>query len=314
MHAVRAALRISGAPAVRGVSRAFQTATGEAANASASVGGPAEHAVPRPTWAQLRSHAMRCAVPMVGFGFMDNTVMIHAGNAIDLTLGVTFGLSTLTAACMGQMCSDVAGLCFGDTVEGFVNRRMRMPAAHLTAAQKGLRLVRNVGLAGQCVGVVFGCALGMVNLLFIDTDLSTQLKGLGGSDMGGFEVSLSNEGGTEGHTAIIIKGVDRPGILASTATAITGLGANVTTAECRVAAENEGDEHHRVSILYTVTKDGEEIEGKYFKEWGEKILEACGAPGNMLVERNQELQDENAVLHKALAEAGIAIAMPKHVT
>ena len=35
--------------------------------------------------------------------------MLHAGNAIDATLGVTFGLSTLAAAACGQVCSDVAG-------------------------------------------------------------------------------------------------------------------------------------------------------------------------------------------------------------
>ncbi|EOD36166.1 hypothetical protein EMIHUDRAFT_49391, partial [Emiliania huxleyi CCMP1516] len=56
------------------------------------------------------------ALPMVGFGFMDNTVMIQAGNAIDCTLGVSFGLSTLTAlraAAFGQVCSDSAGVLFG---------------------------------------------------------------------------------------------------------------------------------------------------------------------------------------------------------
>ncbi|KAH8044436.1 hypothetical protein JL722_14684 [Aureococcus anophagefferens] len=36
-----------------------------------------------PTSEQLQNHFMICAVPMVGFGLMDNTVMIHAGNAID---------------------------------------------------------------------------------------------------------------------------------------------------------------------------------------------------------------------------------------
>ena len=30
-------------------------------------------------------------------------VMLHAGNAIDATLGVTFGLSTLAAAACGQL-------------------------------------------------------------------------------------------------------------------------------------------------------------------------------------------------------------------
>ena len=38
-----------------------------------------------------------------GFGFMDNVVMITMGDLIDSTLGVTFGLSTLTAAGFGQV-------------------------------------------------------------------------------------------------------------------------------------------------------------------------------------------------------------------
>lgn len=40
---------------------------------------------------------------MVGFGFMDNLVMIQAGDMIDSTIGVTLGLSTLTAAAFGQV-------------------------------------------------------------------------------------------------------------------------------------------------------------------------------------------------------------------
>ncbi len=39
-----------------------------------------------PTREQLQNHFMICAVPMVGFGLMDNTVMIHAGNAIDCSM------------------------------------------------------------------------------------------------------------------------------------------------------------------------------------------------------------------------------------
>jgi len=58
----------------------------------------AETETERPTAGQLKRHFIASALPMVGFGFMDNTVMIQAGNAIDCTLGVSFGLSTLTAA------------------------------------------------------------------------------------------------------------------------------------------------------------------------------------------------------------------------
>jgi Transmembrane protein 65 len=45
------------------------------------------------------------------------TVMIQAGNAIDCTIGVVFGLSTLSAAAIGQICSDASGVVFGGTVE-----------------------------------------------------------------------------------------------------------------------------------------------------------------------------------------------------
>lgn len=44
---------------------------------------------------------------MVGFGFMDNFIMVQAGGYIDATLGVQLGLATLTAAAMGQVVSDV---------------------------------------------------------------------------------------------------------------------------------------------------------------------------------------------------------------
>jgi hypothetical protein len=40
---------------------------------------------------------------MIGFGLMDNLVMIQAGDLIDSTIGVTLGLSTLTAAAFGQV-------------------------------------------------------------------------------------------------------------------------------------------------------------------------------------------------------------------
>ena len=45
------------------------------------------------------------AVPMIGFGFMDNLVMIQAGEAIDSTIGVAFGLATMTSAAFGQIVS-----------------------------------------------------------------------------------------------------------------------------------------------------------------------------------------------------------------
>ncbi|KAJ1472793.1 hypothetical protein T484DRAFT_1838987 [Baffinella frigidus] len=71
---------------------------------------------------QKRLLFIQAAVPMIGFGFMDNMVMIFMGDLIDSTLGVTFGLSTLTAAGFGQIFSDVSGVCFGGTVEALFNK------------------------------------------------------------------------------------------------------------------------------------------------------------------------------------------------
>lgn len=65
------------------------------------------NAPPKPTKKQLRELFVISAVPMIGFGFMDNFIMIQAGGYIDSTLGVKFGLATMTAAAMGQVVSDV---------------------------------------------------------------------------------------------------------------------------------------------------------------------------------------------------------------
>jgi Transmembrane protein 65 len=54
-----------------------------------------------PSFQDLQSLFIASSIPMIGFGFMDNVVMIHAGQYIDSTLGVTLGLATLTAAAAG---------------------------------------------------------------------------------------------------------------------------------------------------------------------------------------------------------------------
>lgn len=136
---------------------------------------PLGEAAPVPSRQQLYRHVLACAVPMVGFGFMDNLVMIQAGDLIDSTLGVTFGLSTLTAAAYGQVVSDVSGTLFGSTIDALA-ARLGLPAARLTHAQLQLRHVRLWGLAGAVTGVSLGCLLGMTSLLLMDLDRSERLK------------------------------------------------------------------------------------------------------------------------------------------
>lgn len=116
------------------------------------------------TYEQKKRLFIQAAVPMVGFGFMDNLVMITMGELIDATLGVTFGLSTLTAAGFGQIFSDVSGVCFGGTVEALF-LRMGLPTAQISPEQARSRVTKVVTTFGAACGVVVGCLLGMSTLL-----------------------------------------------------------------------------------------------------------------------------------------------------
>jgi len=115
---------------------------------------------------QVRSVFLSAAIPMVGFGFMDNFVMITAGSAIDNTLGVQMGLATMTAAAMGQVVSDVSGVLFGDTMA----RAFRVKPARLSEAQKKLAVVGRLRLGGAVLGVILGCTLGATALSLIPND------------------------------------------------------------------------------------------------------------------------------------------------
>jgi hypothetical protein len=121
---------------------------------------------------------------MVGFGFMDNFVMIQAGQYIDSTLGVQLGLATMTAAAAGQVVSDVSGVVFGGTLERFLQRLGLIRSPCLTSAQRQLPITRNVTMAGAVLGVIVGCALGACTLCFVDLEArdrihhATQLRDL----------------------------------------------------------------------------------------------------------------------------------------
>jgi tRNA-specific adenosine deaminase 1 len=59
---------------------------------------------------------------MIGFGFMDNFVLIIAGDYIDSTLGVTLGISTMCAAALGNIVSDLCGVPAGNYVEALADK------------------------------------------------------------------------------------------------------------------------------------------------------------------------------------------------
>lgn len=122
--------------------------------------------ITQPSARQLWKLTVRTAVPFIGFGFFDNTIMLTVGETIDVTLGVAFCFSTLAAAGMGQMVSDAAGITLQGIIERFADR-LGLPDPKLSPQQQSLGFVRTWTLAARIVGIVLGCMLGMFPLLLM---------------------------------------------------------------------------------------------------------------------------------------------------
>ena len=117
---------------------------------------------------QFVAVSLQGGVPFIVFGFIDNFVMIVAGDTIDFAFASTFGWSMLACAALGNMVSDVVGQTAGGAIEA-VAGKIGLPDPKLTSAQRSSRLVKTTHIVSGTVGIAFGCLLGMVPLLFIDT-------------------------------------------------------------------------------------------------------------------------------------------------
>lgn len=71
----------------------------------------------KPTRRQLGLVAFASGVPFIGFGFCDNAIMLLAGEGIEASLGLVLGITTLAAAGLGNLISDVVGLGLADYIE-----------------------------------------------------------------------------------------------------------------------------------------------------------------------------------------------------
>ena len=124
--------------------------------------------IEEPTYDQLRLVVLQATIPFIGFGFMDNALLIIAGDAIDSSIGVMFGLSTMCAAAIGNLISDLAGVALGTVIEDFA-AKLNLPVAVLTHSQRQLRSVRLATQYGTALGLTIGCTIGMFPLLLIDS-------------------------------------------------------------------------------------------------------------------------------------------------
>lgn len=131
---------------------------------------------PQPiTSKQTFAVCIQTAVPFIGFGFVDNVIMIVAGNTIETSIGVTLGLSTLAAAGLGNLLSDVAGIGLGNTIEAGAHK-LGLPDPKLTRAQTTLSRIRWLRSISSAIGIAIGCLLGMCPLLFVESTSEKRLK------------------------------------------------------------------------------------------------------------------------------------------
>ncbi|CRG98736.1 GAF domain-related protein, putative [Plasmodium relictum] len=113
------------------------------------------------------------SIPMIGFGFMDQFIMIRLGDIFDASIGVSFGISTLCAASFGQLCSDTFGIFFGYVLNYLLQTYKVIEPAKYDIKNK---VYQYCTLIGSVLGILLGCSIGMLQLIFIDTSKSERLK------------------------------------------------------------------------------------------------------------------------------------------
>lgn len=120
---------------------------------------------------QARSLFIVNALPFVGFGFLDNMIMILAGEYIDQRVGTLLCLSTMAAAALGNLISDVAGVGLAHYVEVLVNKAgVKHPV--LTLEQLESSKARWTTNLARAMGLSVGCLIGMFPLIFYDSKKS----------------------------------------------------------------------------------------------------------------------------------------------
>ncbi|NXE11608.1 TMM65 protein, partial [Lophotis ruficrista] len=121
-----------------------------------------------PSPGQLKHVFFHNALPFVGFGFLDNAIMIAAGTQIELSIGVVLGISTMA----GKHCQIQNRLFLfscSSSLAGYVEAlasRLGLSIPDLTPKQADMWQTRLSAHLGKAIGVTVGCILGMFPLLF----------------------------------------------------------------------------------------------------------------------------------------------------
>lgn len=251
--------------------------------------------IPIPNKDQLRAHYISNGLPMVGFGLMDQTVMIQAGNAIDCTLGVTFGLSTLSAAAVGGLVSNASGIFFGGTLASLA-KRAGLPSSNLTAQQRSLSFIKRNRLFSQAVGVLLGCTLGLINLFFIDTERSSSLKlqHMTEENEFAFEVECHND--NPNATTLIVSGPDNDGLLAGLTAALALYGCSILDVSAQKLPDGRIED--KFSVVNQTTR--RRLDDDDLLNVSKLLLDASKEGPLMLKAQVSELEDQNEELQERI--------------
>lgn len=130
---------------------------------------------PEPTTTQLLKLSLRVAVPFVGFGFLDNAIMVTAGDQIETSFGVVLGLSSMAAAGLGNTVSDVLGIQASGVIERSAGA-LGLPDPELSASQLETSPARRANVLASMLGITIGCLLGLLPLLVMEDEETRGLR------------------------------------------------------------------------------------------------------------------------------------------
>lgn len=101
-----------------------------------------------PSRSALTKIAIATGVPFIGFGIIDNGIMITAGEQIDLLVGARLGISTLASAALGNIVADVVGVGVTQQIQSSAKRIPWASPPRLSTLQQNLSSVRGTHRPG----------------------------------------------------------------------------------------------------------------------------------------------------------------------
>ncbi|XP_063821425.1 uncharacterized protein LOC135071593 [Ostrinia nubilalis] len=125
--------------------------------------------IPKPSTKELLHLSLSNSIPFIGFGFLDNFIMIIAGDSIESSMSAYITLSTMAAAALGNTFSDVIGIGSSYYVERAA-ALIGLGAPALSPVQLDMPVTRRFSNMGRVIGITIGCFLGMTPLLFKDDE------------------------------------------------------------------------------------------------------------------------------------------------